>query len=132
MARSCWIRRALWRMVAAEFPENSISAMTPDTHALKAISISESRTAGLLDNQASRQYRVRYASATLAAHATAISPYFNTFIASYFLDENPAAIEQRHSPTRDEHILQSEQDEGVPVCIGLVPRRLEFVPNGRP
>jgi hypothetical protein len=88
VARFCWIRRAPWRVVVAEFPENSINAMTPDTHALKAINIGESTIAGLLDKQASRQYCVRYASATLAAHATAIPPYFNTFIASCFLGEN--------------------------------------------
>jgi hypothetical protein len=72
--------------------------MTPDPHTLMAVNASDSTSDALLNNQTLQRNSARDASATLAAQATAISPCFNSFIASDLLLESPAPIDRRHFP----------------------------------
>jgi hypothetical protein len=74
------------------------NAMTPDPHALMAVNASDSTSVALLDNQTLQRNSVRDASATLAAQATAISPCFNTFIASDLHTRKPGANRQAPFP----------------------------------
>jgi hypothetical protein len=80
---------------------NSINAMTPDPHTLMAVNASDSMSDALLNNQTLQTNSARDASATLAAQATAISPCFNSFIASDLHARKPGANRQAPSPCRD-------------------------------
>jgi hypothetical protein len=71
--------RCRWRS------ENSINALTPDPHRLKAVNATVCASGTLLNNQALQRDSVKDESTTIAAQATAIPPHFNTLITSHLL-----------------------------------------------
>jgi hypothetical protein len=71
--------RCRWRS------ENSINAVTPDPHRLKAVNTMVCTSGALLSNQVLQRNSVRDESTAIAAQAIAIPPYFNTLITSDLL-----------------------------------------------